>query len=65
MHPNEIKLSRDNVSVFMSNAAFLGPTHVQALLDQIQRQDAAEILDALSENTMSLEEFQAYLRNKS
>lgn len=61
MHPNEIKLSRENVNLLVSTAAFLGPNHVQALLDQVQRQGAAEILDVLAENTISFQEFQSYV----
>jgi hypothetical protein len=38
MHPNEIKIDKDNLQMFMYEAEQLGPAHISALNEQIQRQ---------------------------
>ena len=39
MHPNEIKIDRDNLQIIMHEAEKLGERYVTALNEQIQRQN--------------------------
>jgi hypothetical protein len=38
MHPNEMKITEDNVAVLMAEAEKLGSNHVVALQEQFERQ---------------------------
>jgi hypothetical protein len=38
MNPNEIRITKDNQETLMEEAERLGPSHVAALKEQIERQ---------------------------
>lgn len=44
MHPNEVKITEDNVFVIMGEATKLGFAHVAALTEQIQRQNFSGVV---------------------
>lgn len=40
MHPNEIKITESNIDYLRKMASTISPAHLEALEEQIKRQDA-------------------------
>jgi len=46
MHPNEMKLTHDNIALLMNVATLLSKKHVQALQEQMTRQNFTPVISS-------------------